>query len=34
VMPGRSVRLPANWIAAVETGGGPVTVRLTFAGDG
>lgn len=34
VMPGRSARLPANWIAAVETGGGPVTVRLTFAGDG
>jgi hypothetical protein len=34
VMPGRSARLPANWIAAAETGGAPVAVRLTFAGDG
>jgi thioredoxin reductase len=34
VMPGRSARLPAGWIAAAGAGGAPVTVRLTFAGDG
>jgi thioredoxin reductase len=34
VMPGRSARLPAGWIAAAEAGGAPVTVRLTSARDG
>jgi thioredoxin reductase len=32
VMPGRSARLPAHWTAAVEAGGGPVTVRVARRG--
>jgi thioredoxin reductase len=34
LMPGRSARLPANWIAAADAGGAPAVVRLSFAGDG
>jgi hypothetical protein len=34
LMPGRSARLPASWIAAADAGGAPAVVRLSFAGDG
>ena len=34
VMPGRSARLPASWVAAADAGGAPVVVRLSFGGDG
>jgi thioredoxin reductase len=34
VMPGRSTRLPASWVAAAAAAGGPVVVRLSFAKDG
>jgi hypothetical protein len=34
LMPGRSARLPASWIAAADVGGAPAVVRLSFGGDG